>query len=56
MGEIVVNSRVLARFKLSRFDRFEARNRPLCIYLSVIAHLNDTDEQTESETERKEIY
>jgi len=28
MGEIVVNSRAVARFKLSRFDRFEARNRP----------------------------
>lgn len=32
MGEIVVNSTVVARFKLSRFDKFEARNRPLCIY------------------------
>lgn len=28
MGEMVVNSRALARFKFSRFDKFEARNRP----------------------------
>ena len=28
MGEIVVNSRAVARLKLSRFDRLEARNRP----------------------------
>lgn len=28
MGEVVVNSTVVVRFKLSRFDRFEARNRP----------------------------
>ena len=28
MGEIAVNSRVVARFKFSRFDKFEARNRP----------------------------
>ena len=28
MGEKVVNSRVVARFKFSRFDKFEARNRP----------------------------
>jgi hypothetical protein len=28
MGEIVVNSRAVARFNLSRFDKFEARNRP----------------------------
>ena len=28
MGEIVVNSRAVARFKFSRFDKFEARNRP----------------------------
>lgn len=32
IGEIVVNSRAVARFKLSRFDKFEARNRLLCIY------------------------
>ncbi len=28
MGEIVVNSRDVARFKFSRFDKIEARNRP----------------------------
>ncbi len=28
MGEIVLNSRTVARFKFSRFDKFEARNRP----------------------------
>ena len=28
MGEIVVNSRAVARFKFLRFDKFEARNRP----------------------------
>ena len=28
MGEIAVNSRVVARFKFSRSDKFEARNRP----------------------------
>ena len=28
MGEMVVNSRAVARFKFSRFDKFEARNRP----------------------------
>ena len=28
MGDIVVNSRAVARFKFSRFDKFEARNRP----------------------------
>jgi hypothetical protein len=28
MGEIVVNSRSVARFKFLRFDKFEARNRP----------------------------
>ena len=28
MGEIVVNSRVVVRFKFSQFDKFEARNRP----------------------------
>ena len=28
MGEIVVNSSAVARFKFSRFDKFEARNRP----------------------------
>lgn len=28
MGEIVVNSTVVTRFKFSRFDKFEARNRP----------------------------
>jgi hypothetical protein len=28
MGEIVLNSRAVARFKLSRFETFEARNRP----------------------------
>lgn len=33
MGEIVVNSRAVARFNFLRFDKFEARNRPLCIYL-----------------------
>lgn len=28
MGEIAGNSRAVARFKSSRFDRFETRNRP----------------------------
>ena len=28
MGEIVVNSRIVARFKFLRVDKFEARNRP----------------------------
>lgn len=28
MGEIVVISKAVARFKLLRFDKFEARNRP----------------------------
>lgn len=28
MGEIVVNSMVVARFKFLQFDKFEARNRP----------------------------
>ncbi len=28
MGDIVLNSRAIARFKLSRFDKFEVRNRP----------------------------
>jgi hypothetical protein len=28
MGDIVVNSKVVARFNLSQFDKFEARNRP----------------------------
>lgn len=28
MGEMVVNSRAVARLKLSQFDKFEARNRP----------------------------
>lgn len=28
MGEIVVNSRAVARFNFLRFDKFEARNRP----------------------------
>ncbi len=28
MGEIVVKSWAVARFKFSRFDTFEARNRP----------------------------
>ena len=28
MGEIVVKSRAVARFRFSRFDKFEARNRP----------------------------
>ncbi len=28
MGEIVVNSRAVARFKILRFDKFEARIRP----------------------------
>lgn len=28
MGEVVVNSRAVARFNFLRFDKFEARNRP----------------------------
>ncbi len=28
MGEILVSSRAVDRFKFSRFDKFEARNRP----------------------------
>jgi hypothetical protein len=36
MGEIVVNSRAVARFKFSRFDKFEARNRPHLHILNVV--------------------
>ena len=36
MGEIVVNSRAVARFKFSRFDKFEARNRPHLHILPVV--------------------
>lgn len=42
MGEIVVNSRVLARFKLSQFDRFEARNRP---HLHILVRWQQADGQ-----------
>ncbi len=28
MGDIVVNLRAVARFKLTQVDKFEARNRP----------------------------
>jgi len=28
MGEMAVNSRAVARFKFSRLDKFETRNRP----------------------------
>jgi len=36
MGETVVNSRAVARFNFSRFDKFEARNRPHLHILALI--------------------
>ena len=41
MGEIVVNSTVVTRFKFSRFDKFEARNRPHLHILVRCAQLKD---------------
>ena len=42
MGEIVVNSRAVARFKFLRFDKFEARNRPHLHILNVSVHAEKT--------------
>jgi hypothetical protein len=38
MSEIVINSRAVARFKFSHFDKFEAHNRTPLHILNVIAN------------------
>lgn len=45
MGEIVVNSRAVARFKFSRVDKFEVRNRP---HLHILVRYNQLKKSCKS--------